>query len=362
MRYAALAAIIAFGPGLPHGVLAYTTSQCVGQPIRWDAPSIDLDIMPCSAPPGSNRATDLQAAIAAWNAVGGMRSMFRVAFGAAACSVRVNGVNELGYVEPRFIDGARGMTRTVYARGCRPAEDRWSADQRREIVEADVLISADPIMRNGLPPDCVEPYAFLRRATALHELGHVLGLGHYDEQVTHMNTSAAPGRYCGVRAFEPHPDDRAGARRLYPNPGVQVRDVGASAFKLDGPNNVVRVMQSGEPQWLCPGQIFRAHWSAANLGTSDTLTDIHFYVSDNDIISAHDHLAGVVRGVVLPAGSFITDAKTIRVPRGLAPGGPYYVGFVVDAERDDWELPASNNSTYTSVRIFVNDPESFACP
>ncbi|MCB9553647.1 MAG: hypothetical protein H6705_17535 [Myxococcales bacterium] len=357
MRYAALAAIIVLSPAAAGVALAYTTSQCVGQPMRWEADTIDLDIMPCSAPPGSDRAADLQAAIDAWNDIGGMRAMFRAAFGAATCSVRINHTSEIGYVDSRYIDGARGMTRTIYARSCRPAEDRYHADERRVIVEADVLISADRSMRRGLPEDCVEPYVYLTRATVLHELGHVLGLLHYDEQVTQMNTSAAPARYCGVRAFEPHPDDRAGGRLLYPAPDEHVRDVGASPFKLDGPNHVVRVMQhDGDPLWLCPGQVFPAWWSAANLGTKATVTDVHFYVSDNDIISDRDALAGVVRGVVLPAGSFVSEPKNIRVPRGLRPGGPYYVGFVVDAERDTWELPASNDSTYTSVRIFVSPP------
>lgn len=361
MRYAALAAIIALGAAAAAPALAYSTALCVGEPLRWEEPTIDLEIMPCSAPRGSNRAADFEAAIAAWNAVGGMRAMFRVAYGAAACSVRINLRNELGYVDPRYIDGARGMTRTVYARGCRPPEEANDVAERRVIVEADVLLSADPSMLTGVPESCALPYRRVRQPIALHELGHVLGLLHYDEQVTHMNTSALTARYCGPRAYEPHPDDRAGGRHLYPAPDEHVRDVAASAFKLDGPNNVVRVMQGQGEDWVCPGQTIHAHWSAANLGTEDTVTDVFFYVSDNDIISAQDRIAGVVRDVRVPAGRFITEARSIRVPRDLPPGGPWYLGFVVDATSDAWELPASNNSTYTDLQIFVRSPHAREC-
>ncbi|MCB9543620.1 MAG: hypothetical protein H6703_14390 [Myxococcales bacterium] len=361
MRYAALAAIIALGAAAAGPALAYSTALCVGEPLRWEEPTIDLEIMPCSAPRGSNRAADFEAAIAAWNAVGGMRAMFRVAYGAATCSVRINLRNEVGYVDPRYIDGARGMTRTVYARGCRPPEEAGDVAERRVIVEADVLLSAAASMQTGIPESCVDLYPRVRRPVALHELGHALGLLHYDEQVTHMNTSAMPARYCGPRAYEPHPDDRAGGRHLYPAPGHAHRDVAASPFKLDGPNNVVRVMRGEEENWVCPGQVIDAFWSAANLGTEDTVTDVFFYISDNDIISSQDRLAGAVRDVRVPVGRFITERKPIRVPPDLPPGGPYYLGFVVDATSDAWELPASNNSTYTDYTLFVRSPRAWQC-
>lgn len=334
---------------------AYDVARCVGDTTRWAQPEIDLDLMPCSSPAGSNRAADFYAATDAWNAVAGSAARFDVSVGSRACSARINGVSELGYADSRYLDGARGMTRLIYTGACRPAESRDEEPVRRVIVEADVLVSAKRSMLSGLPPDCTTAYVNTRQGTALHELGHVLGLGHDDSQVAHMNTAAAPARYCGVRAYEPHPDDRAGARVLYPSGEPVPRDVGASPYKLDGPGNVVPV-QDDEPIWACPGTLVPLNWSAANLGVDDVTTDVWFYVSNNDIISSHDHRVGGVNGVVVPAGQFITGEGTMRVPRYAPSGGPYYVGFRVDPRRETWELPASNDTTYTAARLFIYPP------
>lgn len=357
---AALLGMVCFvAPAAAHGWL-----ECEGEPIRWATRDVPVQVMQCAAPAGSHRAADLLAGVDAWNAVPGLGVSLVPVPSSPTCRITVNGHSELGYVRPDQLDGARGATRVVYDHGCGMQGEGRTAYGPQSIVEADVIIADFPTDVSGEPENCdrIERNQPLRRALVLHELGHVLGLWHEDDQVAVMNASSSSVRYCGARALVPHPDDGAGARTLYPDPdAAPVRDVAATAMWLERSNYNATVVPRGTVA-VCPGELVPVRWAAANLGTVDAVTTVRWFISDNDLISQRDRPAGTIPDVVLPAGSFVTEAHDLRIPRGLqaGPNETLWVGFMVDADRSDWELAGSNNGTYTAMRLLLRPPD--LCP
>jgi len=345
---------------------AWNAGVCNHQNVRWAADEIELGVMQCSAPPGSHRAADLLAGIDGWNSVPGLGARLEPEVGAATCRVEINRRNELAYVRPDQLDAARAVTRMVFDGPCAPPVPARSWPAAPHIVETDVLIADFAHDLVGPPARCdrSDPNAPVRRALVLHEIGHILGLLHEDDHMAVMNTTASSGRYCGVRAIEPHPDDRAGARRLYPAEEAPVRDVAAIAFHLTRPGYARGVVNSGDYR-VCPGQPLDVRWAVANQGTVDAHTSVQWFISDNDIISRRDHLAGTSAEIALPAGAFRSGTQTVTVPdlprrTGGGEHGPWWVGFVVDPDGSGVELPASNDWTYTQMRVWLRDPGE--CP
>lgn len=351
--------------GAPAG--AWQTRVCANQGIRWANDRIPLSIMPCSAPPGSHRSRDLLAVMDAWNSVPGSAARLEADVGPPACRIDVNGRSEVGYVDPKNLDGARGLTRLIYTRAC--GYDWRGGFQETEayIIETDVVIADFGHDVPGLPTNCdqISRTQPLRRPLLLHELGHVLGLWHEDDEMAAMNTGSSGGRYCGPRAFDPHPDDRAGVRYLYADGSPPVRDVAALGFELTEPNYTRPIMGRGNYA-VCPGDVLEVRWAVANQGTVDAITRVQWYFSDNDIISRQDLAAEGSERVAVGVGEVYTGASEVRVPalpRGPdGQSGPWWVGFVVDADGPRVELPATNNWTYTQFRVWARDPVECEAP
>lgn len=363
-RRAGLLVLLLVGLAAP-SALAWRVGRCNQVPVRWAKDDVELALMRCSAPPGSHRAADLQAGIDGWRAVTGLGLELRSGPGPATCRIAINGRSELGYVEPAQLDGARAVTRLIFDRPCiipSPGET-WPATPH--IVETDVAVADFDHDHAGPPENCdvADPNRPLRRALVLHELGHVIGLRHEDDHMAVMNTTASGGRYCGVRAMEPHPDDRAGARSAYPSDDAPVRDVAASAFHLARPGYARSVMDNRHVR-VCPGQPLDVRWAVANQGTVDAHTRVRWFVSDNDIISRRDIPAGTSGDIVIAAGGFASETQRLVVPElprdPDGESGPWWLGFIVDPDGPGFELPASNDWTYTGMRLWLRDPGE--CP
>lgn len=343
---------------------AWQAGWCNHQSVRWGTDRIELAVMRCSAPPGSHRAGDLRAGIDGWNSVPGLGLTLEPVVGPETCRIAVNRRSELGYVRPEQLDDARGLTRLVFTGQCPPLTSGWPGSNPLHIVEADVLIADHPHDRVGPPDGCDrhDPNAPYRRALVMHELGHVIGLRHEEGAMAVMNRTSSAGRYCGPRAMEPHPDDRAGARWLYPGDDEPVRDVAAIAFHLGEAGRAQPVVGSRFYR-VCPGDALDVRWAVANQGTVDAVTRVAWYVSDNDIISRRDHLAGTGPEVIVPTGGFHSQTQRIVVPdlprRRGATGdvGPWWLGFLVDPDGSGFEVPATNDWTYTELRLWLRPPE-----
>lgn len=310
-----------------------------------------MHIMSCSAPAGSQKAADIRYSLDEWNSVQGMVDLFERSDD-DACVVRTgNGTSEIGFVSRETIDGALGLTLRRYSGGCWA----WTAGVR--IIEADVFINADATLEEGNPQAC-NAKRLGQRTTIMHELGHALGLNHYDDHMSLMMTSDGEGKYCGSRMVEPHPDDAMGARRLYPT-RAESHDLAASEFRLVEPDRVA-LNSNATVTNLCPGDLHTVRWSVANLGTVDERYNVRWYLSTNRTISTYDTGIATNRGAVQNAGHFTTWQRHITIPYGINPG-LYYLGHLVDYDKQIWERRGGNNYTYMAERVRILAADDARC-
>ncbi len=98
-----------------------------------------------------------------------------------------------------------------------------------KITRTDIIFSSDQDWAHGWPAyygmdfwtegSMVDGQAYIR-PTALHELLHMAGLNHTDNQFAMMNYGTrAWANLANQKQMEPLPDDRQGLRALYPSPG-----------------------------------------------------------------------------------------------------------------------------------------------
>lgn len=181
------------------------------------------------------------------------------------------------------------------------------------------------------------PYSF--EQTALHELGHALGLIHEDRTMATMNSSYPGGGPLGhSREWDPFGDDRQGARFLYPD-GTIERDLAGSPLKRTGSGTSSLV---SSPSTVQKGSYVTVEYSFSNLGSLVEKFNIGFYLSTNSTISTYDTLLGTNYGALEWPGSAGTFSRTLWIPTWTAPG-TYYLGFFLDKDHTISEKKESNN-------------------
>lgn len=326
--------------------LAYGWHQCNGDKSKWSGNSASYQIMQCSIPSGSARANDVTYSFQEWNNVHGMYDVFSWSFGATSCGNinHGNGTNEIFYGTNSGLDGALGVTWVRYSSSC-----NWSWDEQN-IVEADIGINGEYNSFEWGNPPC-NTYGVGNRTTVIHEMGHALGLNHYDDAMNLMMTNDGEGKYCGTHTVAPHGDDAAGGRFLYGS-GNTSRDVGASEFYLEGPNDVELNTVAGTLN-VCPGDRYTFRTSVGNLGTVSETYNIRWYLSTNKIISNSDIYAGAGAGGVVGANNFSTYPWTITIPYNVSYDTTYYLGTFIDWDGKIAERYEDNNTTYMARRIRI---------
>lgn len=334
--------------------LGYVYDTCNDTPVRRESNSASYQVMRCSIPEGSQRAADVIYSFDQWNAVYGMWDVFSWNWGTTDCvSIdHANGTNEIYFGVASEMDGAVGVTYVRYD-SC-----FWWFDTRH-IVEADIAFDAGQMAEWGNPP-CNTYRPFGSRTTMIHEMGHGLGLEHYDDVMNLMMTWDGEGKYCGNFAIEPHPDDAAGGRFLY-NSGNHSTDIGASEHRLVGPNNVELNTAPGT-QMLCPRDEYTFNWSVGNMGTEGVMYNVAWYLSTDNIISTSDIYVGSNSGAYESANGFNTWSRTITIPSSVAYGAEYYMGTIVDYDDKVAERYWSNNATYMARKIKIRNRADCSTP
>lgn len=112
---------------------------------------------------------------------------------------------------------------------------------------------------------------------------------------------------------------------------------------------------------LSIGDSFTISDTVQNVGTLSTTTassrssfTIRYYLSSDSTISAADRLLGSRSVLPLLAGASSAANTTVKIPLTTPPGSTYYLGALVDANKDVAESNELNNAPYFSTQITVN--------
>lgn len=187
-----------------------------------------------------------------------------------------------------------------------------------------------PVPSNG--------YNFL--ISAMHELGHAIGLGHDpvgDEApgtpwfVASMNPAYPTGGTSAGDIVELHADDRAGARFLYPYSGPAqppVRDLSLSLFTTSPFLGQVQPIYFTPPVAAPGGAVF-VRSVIENRGSGNVF-DVRqgFYLSSDEVIDTSDELLGYLDWDIAFEDALEFDVQA-DMPDDL-PAGQHWLGAIID--------------------------------
>lgn len=166
---------------------------------------------------------------------------------------------------------------------------------------------------------------------ALHEIGHVLGLAHYDGAVTVMNT--AVNNITQLTA-----GDIAGVQYIYGPRAGQV-DLTANVRSVDVDTRDGSTMHE-------LGSLALVHYSLTNNSATTTTTagTVGFYLSRDSVIDAGDRYLGSLSLDDTTIGTLtqLDVATYTRLPTDIATG-EYFIGILADQDRMVTESNEGNN-------------------
>jgi hypothetical protein len=175
-------------------------------------------------------------------------------------------------------------------------------------------------------------------ATAIHELGHALGLHHNFDSLTTMNY------YEDFAAIYLGRSDSRAAREYYPSQARTTTDIATYPFRYDGFQYGGSTVASASPAAVGTGDSLTIHdFTIENIG-SETPSDVRvrIYLSTNNFISTGDYEIGSVAFSTL-ATWWDTTGFTFTIPQTV-PSGVYYVGAIAFHDLTTEDAIAYNNS------------------
>jgi hypothetical protein len=336
MKAIALAAVVlSAGDAAAFG---YTT--CDGVNVIWQGAN-NLVRNTFSIADGGARHSAYLNGITRWNAVRGMLDVLVDAGTTSGSSItHGDGQNDVAVVLPSVINNAAGLT-VVFTDSCDSFGDE-------HIVETDVMIASTQDF--VINPD--EATVFLPgRITMLHELGHAIGLNHFEDY--NIMRAAGPSPFVGGSGehAEILPDDAAGGRFLYPS-GLGQVNVFASAQRRDVGTNVIANNTGVGPVFSCSGgggQI-TIDATVGNNGTVDIKQTERWFVSTNKNAYGGTLIFQWNNSTYL-ANSALTLQRTMTMP--ALPVGTYFLFHAVDALNEHAESRESDNVAREALIIKV---------
>ena len=329
------------GAGFSQTVSAYVFPTCETQPMRWQNLLVVMSISPTSYPAGSIWDTKLQNAMWHWNNVKGSNIGFL--FNRTNGSRGQNDLNEI-YLSSQWNDEKNALAITGRRYIC--ARD-WFGNVDHWIQETDIRFNPNQSWNtSSYDPTVINNPSF--EATAVHELGHVLGLDHEDRWLATMNSLHPSGGPLGQdKEWDPLPDDRSGVRHLYSDTTAET-DIAASAMKhelqmVNGVDMATAVsVAAPSPFLVYAGNAFTIEYTFHNLGTARATFEVGYFLSLNDYISTSDIWLDTDQGAWADPGYSGTYTKTLYVPADT-PRGTYVVRVLLDPNDALDEANEANN-------------------
>ena len=303
-----------------------------------DAPAAHMFISTTSFPPGSASESLIRDAMVAWSDVDGSDFVFVHGQDTDGTHDSDNGRNEVYFDDD---DADDFLARTMSRYDCDAGEK----------VESDIAFNTGYVFSTS-EYDYSNPTGspYNMEGVALHEFGHVLGLGHEDDLMATMNSLyPLSGPFGFYKEWEPFGDDLLGTRYLYPDSTTET-DLAASPLQRTGAG------QSGlvdSPASASPGSSVTIEFTFSNVGTTKQTFDIGFYLSTNDYISTGDRLLGTNVDAWGDPGFTGTFSRTVTIPSDIAPG-TYYLGFRLDDHNEVPETNGGNNVQPMPRSITIN--------
>jgi hypothetical protein len=208
------------------------------------------------------------------------------------------------------------------------------------------------------------------QTTAMHEYGHVAGLGHekdeyniMGEDFTHIHCNGSTlSSYLGE-------DASTGLVSLYGNNGsADIQDVSVSLFKyssFSGEYSTHRkcviydssyaelpsTSYNGQKRYtVTKGQIIRVEFTFENNGESTQTPKIAYYISLDSIISNLWDTKIGTRSLTLKPDDVDTTFTSFYVPSWLTSGATYYLGVIIDYDNKIKEND-TDNAAYHIIKV-----------
>lgn len=311
-----------------------------GGALHWGGDNVTLYFSPISYPDGGFWKNRSESIMNIWNNIEGSNFKFNSAIDSGGVGYD-NGKSEVWFGDT---GGLLGKTVWEWSNYCFLGNDQ-------HYDEVDVVMNPDP-----MPLDSNKHWSFTPVSTAiiteynydvvfLHELGHALGLKHYNDKIATMNSKYPNSGSVGhSNTVTPHSDDRHGLRYLYPG-NTTARDFAVIRFKNSGSstNNNEVLYNGSNTRTLLKGNTYQIEYTVENLGTSTETPQVNFYISTNTHISTSDTYIGGVTFNQFPEGASYHGKANITIPTNLANGSSYSIGYKVDPYNGIQESDESNN-------------------
>lgn len=323
---------------------SYHYTTCDGDKTTWDDGWTNMYISTTSFPEGGAHDSRLQNAMWHWNNVKKSKWKFYVKRDTDGSHNSDNDRNEIYWDADMSLDGTLAVTHmrtTCY----------WLFGTHTWIDEADIGFNQKYSWSTGSysysNPNGA-PYSF--ESTALHELGHVLGLNHENDVMATLNSHYPnSGPFGNSKEWDSYADDCQGVRYLYPESSTDI-DIACSVLKRTGSGSSGL---TSSPTTAAKGSSVTIEYTFSNLGTSRIDFNIGYYLSTDATISTGDTRLATNTGAYAGAGSTGTYTKTLTIPSSTATG-TYYLGLIVDYNNAVTESNESNNACPMPRTIYIN--------